>query len=127
MTEFRITRSRDIELYVDDEQLFGVTEFRSRSLYESHKIREYLCGEPHAVVNGKTEYELRLSVLSLFRYAILDDADFSLRVVDEENDYIYDGCAVIRHDRCITAGKNVVDEYVIAAKSMRKQVRADAG
>ena len=53
MTELRITRSSDIELYINDEKLFGVTDFSAKAKYESHPIRECLSGEPFAIVNGK--------------------------------------------------------------------------
>ncbi len=127
MTEYHITRSRDIELYIGEEQLFGVTDFQAKSVYESHPIREYLSGEPYAAVNGRNTYEIRLRVLSMFRFGVLDADGFSLSVVDGETVCCYEGCAVTRHDRSVEAGKNVVDEFVITAKSMRKQVQTNAG
>lgn len=127
MNELRITRSRDIELYIGDEQLFGVTDFSSKSAYENYPIREYLSGEPVAVVNGKQDIEIRLSVLSLFRYAVLDEDGFDIRVVDGDTVYHYEDCAVVCRERRIQAGKNVVDAFVIKAADMRKQVQTNAG
>lgn len=127
MTELRITRGGDIEMYIGEEQLFGVTDFHAKEVYEGYPIREYLSGEPYAIVNGRNTYEIRLSVLSLFRYSLLDEYGFTLSVRDGENVYFYDGCAVIKHERNIKAGKNVVDEFVISAKSLRKQVQENAG
>ena len=127
MTELRITRSSDIELYINDEKLFGVTDFSAKAKYESHPIRECLSGEPFAIVNGKITYELRMTVLSLFRFAVTEELGFDLKVVDDEVVYIYEDCAVDCRDREIKAGKAVVDTFVITAKSMRKQVREDAG
>ena len=126
MKELRITRSKDIELYIGDEQLFGVIDFSSKEISESYPIREYLSGEPFELINGRSEYELRLSVLSLFRYAALDGGDLRLSIVDGDTTYLYEGCTVIRHDKSVKAGRNVVDEYVIAAKSM-SEVARDAG
>jgi hypothetical protein len=127
MTEFHLTRSKDIELYIGNEQLFGVTDFRARAEHEAYPIREYLSGEPVAIVNGKKKIELRMSVLSLFRYAVLDSEDFTLSLVDGDTVYSYEGCIVTVSERNIAAGKNVADTYVITAKSMRKQVLENAG
>ena len=127
MTEFRITRGGDILLYIGEEQLFGVTDFQAKSVYGSYPIREYLSGAPRAIVNAAYEYQIKMTVLSLFRFAVLEDDAFTLSVVDGDTTYLYEGCAVIRHDRSIKAGKSVVDEFVITAKSMRKQVQTNAG
>ncbi len=127
MTDLRITRSRDIELYIGDEQLYGVTELSAKERYESYPIREYLSGEPFATVNGKTVFEIRMTVLSLFRYAVLEESGFDLKVVDGATVYCYEGCTVVGHDRGIKAGKLVVDEYLITAEHMRKQVAENAG
>lgn len=127
MNELRITRSGDIELFAGEEQLFGVIDFSAKELYENYPIREYLSGEPYALINGRMNYELRLSVLSLFRNDLLVSDDLTLSVVDGDVTYRYEGCTVTRHERSVKAGKNVVDEYVLAAKSMRKQVNDRAG
>ena len=127
MNEFRITRSKDIGLYINDEQLFGVTEFRARSEYGRYPIYEYLSGEPHAVVNSKNTYELHLTVLSLFHYAVTQESGFTLSVTDGDTVYRYDGCTVVSSSRGVKAGKYVVDEFVIAATAMRKQVQEHAG
>lgn len=127
MNELRITRSKDIELFVGEEQLFGVTDFLSTAKDESYPIREYLSGEAFEIVNGKTTYEIRMSVLSLFRYEALDDSGFTLCVVDGDTVYSYEGCAVTGHERNIKAGRNVVDTFTLTAKTMRKQVAENAG
>lgn len=127
MNELRITRSRDIELYIGAEQLFGVTDFVARSDSESYPIREFLSGEAVAIINGRISYEIRLSVLSLFRYELLDENGFTLDVIDGDVVYRYEGCTVTGQERSIKAGKNVVDLFTITAKIMRKQVRENAG
>lgn len=127
MNEFRITRSRDIELYIGEEQLFGVTDFQSKATYESYPIREYLSGEAFAIVNGRMTYEIKMSVLSLFNFDVLDESGFCLSVVDGDVIYVYEGCIITGIERRINAGKNVVDLFSITAKSMRKQVAENAG
>ena len=127
MTELHITRSRDIGLYIGDEQLFGVTDFLARSKSDGYPIREYLRGEPHAVVNSQVSYELRLTTLSLFRYAALEEDGFTLRVEDDDTVSSYLGCTVTGHERSVQAGKNVVDIYTIKAKEMTRQVQENAG
>lgn len=127
MNELRIIRGGDIALYIGEEQLFGVTGFYARAVSQRHPIREYLSGEPHALVGGGTSYEIRMSVLSLFRSGVADEDGFSIRVDDGETSYEYEDCAVLERIRDIKAGKNVVDEFVISAKTMRKQVHENAG
>lgn len=127
MNELRITRSRDIELFVGEEQLFGVTDFVAKSSCESYPIREYLSGEALEIVNAKNSYEIRLSVLSLFRYEVIAENGFTLNAVDGDVVYSYEGCAVTGQERSIREGKNMVDVFTITAKSMRKQVREHAG
>ena len=82
MTEYHITRSRDIELYIGGDQLFGVTDFTAKAENEAHPIREYLSGTPHALVSSRTGYELRLTVLSLFCFAVTEQDGFTLSVAD---------------------------------------------
>ncbi len=127
MNELRITRSRDIELYIGEEQLFGVTDFVAKTACESYPIREYLSGEAFEIVNGRISAEIRLSVLSLFRYEIIGENGFTLSAVDGEIVYSYEGCTVTGQERSIKEGKNVVDVFTITAKSMRRQVRENAG
>lgn len=127
MNELRITRSRDIELYIGEEQLFGVTDFVAKTACESYPIREYLSGEAYEIVNGRISAEIRLSVLSLFRYEIIGENGFTLNAVDGEIVYSYEGCTVTGQERSIKEGKNVVDVFTITAKSMRRQVRENAG
>lgn len=127
MNEFRITRSQDIGLYIGEEQLFGVTDFQSKAVYESYPIREYLSAEAFAIVNGRMTYEIKMSVLSLFNYDVIDDENgFALSVVDGDVIYLYEGCTVTGIERRINAGRNVVDTFSITAKSMRKQVAENA-
>ncbi len=122
-----ITRSKDVELYIGAERLAGVTDFQARCVSDGYPIREYLSGDAVAVVNTDHQYEIRLTVLSPFRLELLDEQPFSLREMDDRAVFYYEGCAVIRHDRIVKAGKDVADEFLITAKSMRKQVRDNEG
>lgn len=127
MSELRITRSRDIELYIDGEQLFGVTDFHAKTVAKSYPIREYLSGEPVAITGGETEIEIRMTVLSLFHFAVTEEDGFTLCAVDGDTVYCYDGCTVVGSERSVKAGRYVVDEFVIQAAKMRKQVQENAG
>ena len=126
MTELRIIRGRDILLYINGEQLYGVTDFHAVSRRSSHEIREYLSGQPLAVVNAGEHYELTLKALSLFRPASTADG-FCLKVEDEETVYLYEGCVVTRCERNIRSDKNVTDSYTITAEKMTKRSINDAG
>ena len=104
-----------------------MTDFTAKAENEAHPIREYLSGTPHALVSSRTGYELRLTVLSLFCFAVTEQDGFTLSVADGDTVFSYDDCTVTRHERSVKAGKYVVDEYTIKAREMRKQVQENAG
>jgi len=125
MTELRITRGSDIELYADGELLFGVTDFRAVSTGSSREIHEYLCSQPVVIVNSAEKHELTLSVLSLFNYNVFDNTGFTLSVVDGDTAYDYEGCSAVRCERRIQADKNVSDRYTLIATKLTKRGLAD--
>ena len=125
MTELRLTRSKDIVLYLNGEELYGVVGFRAISKSESREIHEYLSGEPYAVMKGKTVHEIRMSVLSLFSSFIMDEDGFTLTAVDGDARYDYSGCSVICRETEIKPGANVSVGYVIRAEKMTKRGISD--
>lgn len=127
MTELRITRARDIALYLNDEPMYGVTHFRAVSQGERHAVGEYLSGEPVAVVNTGMRHELSLRVLSLFSPSGMDEDGFTITARDGDAAYQYDGCTVTRCERDAEGEKNLTVSYTIAAKKLTKRRIPDAG
>ena len=127
MTELRITRGGDIRLFADGQELFGVMDLKAVSKNESREIREFLASSPIAVMKGKEKHEIHLSVLSLFSSDAFESGPFTLSAEDGGVSYDYEGCVVISRERGVSAGKNVVDKFIISAKSMKKRVVEDAG
>jgi hypothetical protein len=127
MNELRISTGGDICLFVGGDELFGVTEFRAVSRTTQHEIREYLTAEPYETVNAGESHELTLSVLSLFDSGALDTDGFDLSVEDGDTRYTYGGCSVIRHEKEIRGGKNVVDVYTLRAERLTKRGINHAG
>lgn len=126
MTELKITRGKDVELYADEEILFGVTEFVATGERKVKEIYEYLSGEPCATIENAPEYEIRLSVMSLFNYAVFDRERFTISVVDGDVCYVYEDCVAVRRERKVKASEPVCDSYHIKAKRMVKRVTDDA-
>lgn len=118
MSVLHITRGKDIELYADGEQLFGVTDFSAVSDGSYHEIHEYLTSVPYDTVSNESGYHITLSVLSLFRYEVLTNGAFTLTVVDGGICYDYEGCRLIKRARDVKADRAVSDVYTIRAMSL---------
>ena len=127
MTELRITRGRDIQLFCNDEPLYGVTHFSAVSRYEKHEVGEYLSGEPIAVLNAGETHELSLKVLSLFSPFPARESGFTITAADGDSEYRYEDCIVTRCERDARGDKTVTDSYTITARKMTKRGIADAG
>lgn len=121
MTDLTITRGRDMELYLDDEPLCGVTHFKAQSRYQHHEVYEYLSAQPVAKLKGGESHQLELTVLSLFGGAIPGDRSFSIRVVDGAEEYVYEDCVVTGYERDIRGDKPVTDGYTLKADRMTKR------
>ena len=121
MTELRITRSCDVELYVGDEQLCGVTYFSASTSRESREIYEYLSGEPYDTASFAESHEIKMNVLSLFVGDVLANDGFTLSVVDGDTVYVYEDCTVISRSKTLDAGKSMADSYVIKARKATKR------
>ena len=121
MTELLITRGKDLRLSAEGEALYGVTDFKARSTITGHEIHEFLSSQPAATAAVRESHELELRVLSLFGGALDGKEDFSVSVTDDEAEYIYGGCKVIKKERAANADGRVIDAYTIKAKSMTKR------
>ena len=127
MTELSITRGRDIELYIGDDILCGVTHFRAASRIQRREYFEYLNAEPYDAVPAGESHEIELTVLSLFADAIPESGSFTLRAVDGDTEYLYEGCTVIKSERDARGDKAVTDTYTLKALRLTKRRETDEG
>ena len=121
MNELRIVRGTDIELYVGNTPLFGVTAFSAGEKVNYHKAYEYLNAAPCEYIPQGSRYEIELVVMSLFGNQ-LPEGGFVLRIGDGEFSYLYHNCRVVEK-KTQTKGKDFAAErLVIEADRMEKQV-----
>ena len=125
MTELCIARGRDIELYLDDALLCGVTHLKAESHYRQLELYEYLSAEPYAKAPQGETHEITLTVLPLFGGAIPLDGRFSLQIADAGVEYVYDGCMVTAYSRDARGDRIVTDHYKIKADRMTKRRNTD--
>ena len=126
MTELCITRGRDIGLYVGDEPLCGVTHFSAVSRFDRHEIYEYLSAAPYDTPASSESHELTLTVLSLFDGSVPTQGSFTLRAVDRDTEYCYEGCTVVKLERDVRGDKPVTDRFTVRAAGMTKRGTEDA-
>ena len=121
MSELRIIRGSDIQLYAGDTPLFGVTAFSAAEKKQYHAVYEYGNAAACAYIPQGASYELELCVLSLFDKQ-LPTGSFTLRVVDGDTTYSYDACRVTGRKTAVKGSGKAVEVFTLAADNMRKQV-----
>lgn len=121
MSELRIIRGRDIVLFLDDEPLFGVTEFSAAEKRVFHQVRECMRSAAVKHVPQGAHYQLKLKALNVFDGQIPEDEPFTLSVRFEDEEYVYENC---RLTECVYGAKgaeNAESIYTLEADSMRWQ------
>lgn len=116
MSELRIFRGRDVAFYLDGSVLFGVTEFSAAEERKVHKVREYMSASPVAAVPQGAAYRLKLHFLSVFDRQLPTDGSFRLRLVCEDEEYIYEDCVVTEYRLGAKGEKNAEAVYTLEAE-----------
>ena len=121
MSELRIIRGKDIVLFLDDEPLFGVTEFSATEKRVYHQVRECMRSAAVKHVPQEAHYQLKVKALNVFDGQIPEDELFTLSVRFEDEEYVYENC---RLTECVYGAKgaeNAESIYTLEADSMRWQ------
>ena len=121
MNELRMVKGTDLELYADDEPLFGVTAFSASKKQRYHEIYEYLCAKPCERIPQGTYYALSLKVMALFDRQLPTESEFSLRVKDGAVSYCYHGCNVTGQSTEVQGNTHAAEVITIEAESMEKR------
>lgn len=120
MSELTVYRGRDVRLYLNSDDLFGVTEFNAHEKRKLHDVYEYLSSSPYDRVPQSAGYEIRLSILSLFSNQIPDDV-FTISVKSDYIEYLYEGC-ILKESRHEVHGVGSAREvFIIEAQKLTKR------
>ena len=116
MSDLKIIRGKDIELRINDRIIFGVTEFTAHEKTAFHEVRECMSSKPVALVPQEPEYEIKLTLMSMFDGQIPENRVFSLSLRYDDEEYVYGGCRVLSRDKVVKAMGGPLSVYTISAE-----------
>lgn len=119
MNTLRITKGKDVELFVNDEMLCFVTDFSAKEITDSYPISEFLSEAYVAELPLKTRYELAVTSLSHLDSSVFPNEPFELSVVLSDMKYVYKNCRLIKKQKDVNPDKPVSDRYVIVSTELR--------
>ncbi|MBQ7965095.1 MAG: hypothetical protein IJ331_03320 [Ruminococcus sp.] len=118
MNTLRISKGKDVELFVDDELLCFVTDFSAKEICDSYPISEFLSDTYVDELPLKTRYELNITSLSHLDAKVFDKDAFDLSVVLSDIKYVYKNCHLINKQEDINPNKPVSDRYTIVSTEL---------
>ena len=125
MNDLRIFRGKDVKMTVDNELLFGMTEFSSEEKRKIHDVYEYLSDKPLDRIPGSAMYTIKLVVMTLFCDQIPRDRRFTLCVRCDETEYVYEGCLAVASKSEINGAAGGTQVFTIEADRMTERVIDD--
>jgi hypothetical protein len=121
MRELTVLRGRDIELFIGDKPLFGVTSFSAKEKTTYHNVHEFLSSAPVDRVAQGTEYEIKLKIMAMFTAQIPAERAFDLRLSADGEEFTYCGCRVTAVERETQGNKNAESVFILSAESLERQ------
>ena len=118
MNTLRISKGKDVELFVDDELLCFVTDFSAKEICDSYPISEFLSDTYVDELPLKTKYELSITSLSHLDSKVFEAEPFELSVVLSDIKYVYKNCHLINKQEDINPNKPVSDRYTIVSTEL---------
>lgn len=115
MIELDIVRGRDVELRLNGTILFGMTGLSVREKIKYHEVHECMSSKPAAHVSQGSEFEIRLTGMSIFDFQIPESGAFSLSVRYEDLEYVYGGCRVLSREKKVKGLGDPECVYIISA------------
>ena len=125
MRELTVLRGRDIEIFVDNKPLFGVTSFSAKEKIAYHGVHEFLSSEPVERVAQRTEYEIKLKIMAMFSDQIPAERAFALSLTADGEVFTYYGCRASAVEREAQGNKTAESVFIFTADSFGKQVTDD--
>lgn len=121
MNTLRILKGKDIVLSVGTHELSFVTEFTAVSEGNSYPVKEMLNEENVDNIILDKKYKISITALSLFDESVFDIEPFELTVSDENKEYVYTGCRVVKVARDIKAVNPIENKFELEAVSMEQR------
>ena len=125
MNDLKIVRGTDVTLLIDDEPLFGMTDFHAEMKAKNHRIYEYLSDKPVATVAGSPGFTIRLSVMTLFCDQFPRNRSFSLTVRMDGMEYVYEGCRLVSTSSEVKGASHGTQVLTIESERMLDRVMED--
>ena len=125
MNELRIVRGRDIEVNIDGDIAFGITEINVRQKRRYHAVYEFMSSAPVEKVAQRVEYEIKLGIMTMFDFQIPTDRAFTLSMTEDEVEYSYEDCRVTEISQGAQGNKVASQTFTIEAHDYRERVIED--
>ncbi len=125
MNELRIVRGRDIEVNIDGDIAFGITEINVRQKRRYHAVYEFMSSAPVEKVAQRAEYEIKLGIMTMFDFQIPTDRAFTLSMIEDRVEYRYEDCRVTEISQGAQGNKVVSQTFTIEAHDYRERVIED--
>ncbi len=125
MNELRIVRGRDIEVKIDGELTFGITEIKISQKRRYHAVYEFMSSDPVEKVAQRAEYEIKLGIMTMFDFQIPTDRAFTLSMTEDEVEYSYEDCRVTEISQGAQGNKVASQTFTIEAHDYRERVIED--
>lgn len=127
MNEHRITRGKDVALYIGEERIYGVADFTAAEERVYREIYEYLSSEPREVHEVGRRYTLRLRLLRLEGDALQREGPFTVTAADGGAVQRYLGCRITEHKSEKDETGKVYDIFTLSTIAREKQVTEHEG
>lgn len=125
MNELKILRGRDIEAFVNGQDIFGLTELSATCKPKYHDVFEYLSSSPYERLQEGCAYSIKLKMLSLFSGQVPMDGSFTLSVSSDSTEYSYENCRVLERHTEARGDKSINEVFIIEAEKQTKRVIDD--
>ncbi|MCR5652879.1 MAG: hypothetical protein K6F88_03670 [Ruminococcus sp.] len=108
--------NNSVILSIGSNQLSGVTAFKCEEKTEGVSLYEFNRGEPYAVINSKSHYEITIEIKSLSLISF--ESGFVLRVVNEGDEISFLNCVINRISTSVNTKGQIV--YMVRILSTEK-------
>ena len=118
MNTIKIKKGEDVAIYVDDTQLYFVTDFSASKKRSHYQIKEFLCKEAVCSIETDESYLITVTAYSHLDKKVFLNDGFTLKISDNENVYEYKNCRLNKMYTDVTATKPIKNRFEIMADKM---------
>lgn len=119
MNTLRVLKGNDVSIYINDQLMCFVTDFKSSEISDVYRIEEILSNETVATMNLKKRYILTLTALRAFDSTVFSQDGFKVRCELSDCVYEYYPCRLKEKILDVESSKSLTDRYIIEASDMK--------